>query len=644
MTISPAPIGAEDLATVLDTVQVFVAVLATDGVVVWANRMALALTGSSDALVGSKLVDAPWSSPGAAQVLAEALARVAAGEAVRAELDLHEPANGWHRLDLSLRELPREAGRPAWILVKGIDITEASRRDREAATYRAVVDTDTHIISRLTPDGTLRFVNDAYCRFFGRSRAALIGQAWRPVAHPDDIAGVERELARVSPSEPVVTVENRVFDGEGHLRWMEFVNRGFFDPDGRLVEFQSIGRDITLRKEGEVERQRAERRMQERQRIEGLGLLAGGVAHDINNILTCVMTSVALARRSASEPAELAVLLDEIDAAAERVADLCRQMLAYAGNSPMIRNLVDLPRLITALQPLLRATLPPEASFRLELGPTLPAILGDETQLRQIVLNLVTNAGDAVRGRGGAVTISLRSSQVGPGPLEGVGLDVDLPDGEVVILGVDDDGVGMPPAVVARIFEPFFTTKTVGRGLGLAATLGLIHAHQAGVRVESAPGKGSRFEVVFPAVKPAESAQLTPTLPQAKLHGRGLVLLVDDDDAVRRLLARQLIALGYAVLEARGGLEGVAMFQRHSAEISAVLLDVTMPDMSGDHVLRELQRVRADLPALVMSGYTTGDIRDLFIGTHVAEFLQKPFSFASLQAALARAVGRPDAR
>lgn len=642
MTIAPPLLDATDLAAVLDAVHLFVLVLTNDGVIVWANRTAQALTGSPRELVGSKLLDGPWWSPVAARFLGDAVARVVVGEVVHGQIDLHAPGGRSPRLDLSLRALHRAPGRPPWILMRGVDVTEAAQRDRDAATYRAVVDTQSDIISRLAPDGTLRFVNDAYCRFFGRSRAALIGSPWQPVAHPDDISAVEHELGRMTPSEPVVTVENRVLDGEGRLRWMEFVNRGFYDPDGRLVEFQSIGRDITLRKEGEVERLRAERRMQERQRIEGLGLLAGGVAHDINNVLTCIITSVALARQSTSDPTELAALLDEIDGATERVADLCRQMLAYAGKSPMIRSLVDLPRLITTSLPLLHSTLPPEAALRLELEPTLAAILGDETQLRQIVLNLVTNAGDAVRGRGGVVTVSLRRSRIAPGSRDGSGLDVDLPEGEVVILGVSDDGVGMPPEVVALIFEPFFTTKAVGRGLGLAATLGLIHAHQAAVRVDSTPGKGTRFEVVFPAVKPAEPAPPTPSAPDpANLRSRGLVLLVDDDDAVRRSLARQILALGYGVLEACGGLEGVAMFEHHGPEVSVVLLDVTMPDMNGDRVLRELQRTRPDLPALVMSGYTTSDIHDLFSGTRVTQFLQKPFSLASLQAALDGATGDP---
>lgn len=630
-------IHADNLAEVLDNLQIVVTLLTEDGVIVWANRTALALTRAPEQAVGSALADALALTVGAAPVLVDALARVGAGEGRRVEVEVQAGGRP-RRLDLSLRRLPAKPDQAAQILVKGIDITEAARREHESATYRAVVDTNTDIISRLSPDGTLLFVNDAYCRFFGRTRAAVVGRAWQPMAHPDDVAAVQQALERMRPGEPIVIVEHRVIDGEGRVRWVEFVNRGFYGPDGDLVEFQSIGRDVTLRKEGEVERLRAERRMQERQRIEGLGLLAGGVAHDINNTLTCVVSNVALARHSIGDPVELSAALDEIDGAAERATALCRQMLAYAGKSPLTRTHVDLPRLIRGSRSLLRAALPSHATIRLDIASAVPAILGDETQLRQILLNLVTNAGDAVRTRGGVVSVSVRGAPAPPAGLQSVGLDVDLPAGETVILGVADDGVGMPPEVVARIFEPFFTTKTVGRGLGLAATLGLLRAHHAAVRVDSVPNGGTRFEVVFPAVAGAEPASVAPAAraDAPGIHGRGLILVVDDDDAVRRAVSRQIEMLGYAVLQARDGPEGVEMFRRDVAEIRGVLLDFSMPGMNGDRMLREMQAERPDLPALVMSGgHATRDLREWFADLRVDEFIAKPFTIEVLRRALA---------
>jgi two-component system cell cycle sensor histidine kinase/response regulator CckA len=648
MTTKNSPlVGAQELAAALNEVRMFVALLAQDGTIAWANRVAQALGGCTLAeLVGLPLPDAAWWASNAAvrEALPGALACAVAGEEARLELEIGRPDERPRWYDLTLRRLP---GEPGTILAKGIDISESkrreARREREEATYRAVVDAQTDIISRVAVDGTLEFVNDAYCRFFGRTRGALVGRTWHSLVHPADIEEIERDLARMTPAEPVIVIENRVRDAEGRFRWVEFVNRGFYDAEGRLVEVQSIGRDITLRKEGEVERARAERRMQERQRLEGLGLLAGGVAHDFNNVLTCVTACVELARQELASPEQVASLLDEIEAAAGRAAQLCRQMLAYAGKSPLALGRIDLDRLVTTSQQLLRASLPCGAGLRFRLASGLPEVVGDETQLRQILLNLVVNAGEALGERGGEVTISTRRSRVVRGMLEGVGLDVDVPDTEVVVLAVRDDGVGMAPEVAARIFEPFFTTKATGRGLGLAATLGLLRAHGAAVHIDSTPGGGSLFEVVFPVAGddvPGSALSVRPRALAGGFRGQGMVLLIDDDDAVRVALARQLVGMGYAVVEAGGGVEGVEQFRRHAAQVRVVLLDVTMPDMNGDRVLREIQSVRPDVPALVMSGYAARDVRELFAGCPVVGFLQKPFAVEVLQGFLAEVAER----
>jgi two-component system cell cycle sensor histidine kinase/response regulator CckA len=651
MTTEHTPmVGAQELAAALDEILIFVALLARDGAIIWANRVALTLGGCTLAeVVGCPLPCAPWWATGAAAraVLPGALAGATAGEVARVELELGQPDERPRRYELTLRLLREVPARSGMILVKGVDVTEARQREtlreREEATYRAVVDAQTDIISRIAADGTILFVNDAYCQFFGRARAALVGRSWHPLAHPDDIVEIERELARMSPGEPVVIIENRVRDAEGRFRWVEFVNRGFYDTDGRLAELQSIGRDITLRKEGEVERRRAERRMQERQRLEGLGLLAGGVAHDFNNVLTCVMASVGLAREELASPEQVSSLLDEIEMAAGRAAQLCRQMLAYAGRSPLARGRIDLGRLVTTSQPLLRASLTCGAQLTLHLAPGVHEVVGDETQLRQILLNLVVNAGEALGERGHEVAISIRRSRVECGRFEGAALNVDMPDAEVVVLAVSDDGVGMSMEVVSRVFEPFFTTKATGRGLGLAATLGLLYAHGAAVRVDSTPGEGTRFEVVFPAAGEDEHAEAPsgePSTRAPRFRGHGVLLLVDDDDSVRQVLARQLTGMGYQVIEARGGVEGVELFRRLAAQVRVVLLDVTMPDMNGDRVLREIQSVRRDVPALVMGGYSSRDVRELFADCSVVGFLQKPFGVEVLQGFLAEIAAR----
>jgi two-component system, cell cycle sensor histidine kinase and response regulator CckA len=475
-TSASRSVRKETLAMVLDELRLLIVLLAPDGAVVWANRVALGLGECALAdIVGAPLAAGPWWPTESERLdVQAALDRAAAGEAVQLEVDAGRGSAGPHRLALSLRQLSAQPSE-AWILVKGSDLTEARAREaREAAQYRAVVDTQTEVISRFAADGTLRFVNDAYCRLFGGSRLTLIGRPWRPVAHPDDVARIEVELRRMSKEEPVIIVENRVIDAEGRVRWFEFVNRGFYDAAGQLVEVQSIGRDVTLRREGEAERQLAERRLQERQRREGLGLLAGGVAHDFNNVLACITTSVALAR---IEPAEVDVYLDEIAEASDRAAMLCRQMLAYAGKSPLAPVWLDLGAQLRGSEPLLRAMLPVGATLRMHLAPGLPAVRGDETQLRQIFLNLVGNACEALREHG-VITVSARRDVAANGRVDGGELDAEVADGPVVVVAVRDNGVGMPAEVRARIFEPFFTTKhgNQGTGLGLAVVYGIVVA------------------------------------------------------------------------------------------------------------------------------------------------------------------------
>jgi CheY-like chemotaxis protein len=258
------------------------------------------------------------------------------------------------------------------------------------------------------------------------------------------------------------------------------------------------------------------------------------------------------------------------------------------------------------------------------LADGLPPVLGDAAQIRQVVISLVVNAGEALGDGEGRIEVTTGVERVGRDVLAGMQLGADRPAGEYVVLAVRDDGCGMDAATQARIFEPFFTTKFTGRGLGLSAVLGIVRGHHGAIRVESAPGRGSTFRLLFPrtpgAIAPPPAAE-----PAAAPRQEGTILVVDDEDGVRTLAALLLQQLGFEVVQAADGPQGLEQFRRHAA-VRLVLLDLTMPHWNGEETLRELRKESADVPVILMSGYSERELRQRFAGKGVAGFLQKPFT------------------
>lgn len=489
--------------TVFQTATTCLILLTRDGIVLDANPSALELGALRiDEVAGRPLWAAGWWHE---RVDAQAAVRAACERAADGERTRCQVVAGRHDapclLDLVVSPRRDTAGAPTSLLVEAHPVgrpadTAVVRNDNDAL-YRAVVDGQTELVSRFLADGTFVFANDAYCRFFGKPAELLLGKRWQPVAHPDDVAHVEAELAKMTPNNPIVVIENRVHDAAGRVRWCEFVNRGFYGPDGALSEVQSIGRDITRRREGEAERRRIQLHLQERQRLESLGILAGGVAHDFNNILACIMTSATLLRCELPPGSPGREFIEEIEVAVARAADLSRQMLAYAGRGPIARAPSDLTALVRDSLSLVRPATGRGVTLELTLDTDLPPVLGDETQLRQVLLNLVFNAVEACEPRG-VVEISTGRVRADAATLATYHAAAPLPPGEYVSLSVRDDGVGMPPEVRVRAFEPFFSTKANGRGLGLAATLGIVHGHDAGISVDSELGRGTTVSILFP--------------------------------------------------------------------------------------------------------------------------------------------------
>jgi signal transduction histidine kinase/CheY-like chemotaxis protein len=410
---------------------------------------------------------------------------------------------------------------------------------------------------------------------------------------------------------------------DGTERWLAWSVTALEDGPAGPGGYVAIGADVTARKRDEEEHRRWQERAQNAQRLESLGVLAGGIAHDFNNLLGAMLGHASLARDQLPPASAARGPLAEIERAAERAADLTRQVLAYSGKGQTVRGPVDLADCVREMAALLAPTLR-RAEVRLEFEDRLPAVEGDPTQLRQVILNLLTNASEALDGAG-RITVRIHAVNLAEGELQpAYGLD-ELPAGRYAVLEVADTGCGMDEATLARAFEPFFTSKFTGRGLGLSAVLGVARSHGGAVSVTSEPGRGSTFRVYLPASdRPAPRPARTPlSLPALGPGGRS-VLVIEDEDGIRSVARAALEGAGFSVHTASDGVEGVTAFEAYP-DVSVVVLDVTMPRMDGADTLEALRRLRPDLPVILTSGYGEDVLLARFGGRPLAGFLPKPF-------------------
>lgn len=411
------------------------------------------------------------------------------------------------------------------------------------------------------------------------------------------------------------------------------------DATGKGVRMVGAMINISDRKRAEAERQRLEGRIQHAQKLESLGVLAGGIAHDFNNLLTGILgnASLALAELRPESPARATVR--QIEVAAVRAAELTRQMLAYSGKGRFIVQPINLSHVVEEMFGLLDTVISKRAVLRFDFAPNLPSIDADATQIRQVVMNLITNASDAIGERSGIIAVRTGVMHTDDHYFSSTCLDDDLPAGFYVYLEVSDTGCGMDEATVKRIFDPFFTTKFTGRGLGLAAVMGIVRGHRGAIKVYSEPARGTTFKVLFPCAE-REAVKEEPISSSAGTwRGSGTILVVDDEESVRAVARKALEKSGFQVVVARDGQECLDIFSRRKEEILVVLLDLTMPRMGGEETFRELRRLRADVRAVLMSGYNEEEVTSQFIGKGIAGFVQKPFRAAELLQAIRQAIG-----
>ncbi len=461
------------------------------------------------------------------------------------------------------------------------------------------------------------------------------------LVHPDDREPVAVALGRLTQAADGESIECafRMRHKDGDYRWLQarvlLFTRG---ADGRPAQILGVAQDVTAARRAENERQRLELQMQHAQKLESLGVLAGGIAHDFNNLLTGVLGNASLALMELPPDAPLRVYLQQIETSAWRAADLTQQMLAYAGRGKLVIQPINLSRLIEEIGKLFHTVVSKKATLHFEFPPQLPSMVGDPTQLRQVAMNLITNASDALGETTGVIAVRTGVLNANQTYLCTTWLKDELPEGRYVYLEVSDTGCGMDAATVQRIFDPFFSTKFTGRGLGLAALLGIVRGHRGTVKVYSEPGKGSTFKVLFPCAEEAPAA--AKPADSLTWRGAGLVLVVDDEKSVRGLAKSVLRRAGFETVEAANGTECLEVFRAHQDRVVAVLLDLTMPALNGEETFRELRLLRPDVRVIMMSGYSEGEVTTRFVGKGLASVLQKPFHPADLIQALRRALER----
>jgi signal transduction histidine kinase/CheY-like chemotaxis protein len=381
------------------------------------------------------------------------------------------------------------------------------------------------------------------------------------------------------------------------------------------------------------------RKLVETQKLEALGVLAGGIAHDFNNLLGVILGNTSLALQTVPSESPLSGILEQVEQAARRSADLAKQMLAYSGKGMFVVQPVALSELVGGIAELIGGTISKKAVLTSAFDPDTPTIVGDVTQLRQIVLNLLTNASEALGDKTGTIALSTGTVQADRPLLAGYELSDGLPAGRYAFLEIADSGPGMDAETRARLFEPFFSTKFVGRGLGLAAVQGIVRGHGGAIRISSEPGRGTSFKILFPAVA-VEAEGTVPEVDEAPdWRGSGTVVVADDDDGMRLMATAMLEGLGFAVIPARSGPEALEIVNERDGELAFVLLDLMMPGMDGEQVIAELEQLKTTTPIVLSSGYNTQHLSQQLTGRGVAEFLQKPYDFGDLQSIARNVVG-----
>jgi two-component system, cell cycle sensor histidine kinase and response regulator CckA len=500
------------------------------------------------------------------------------------------------------------------------DLAKATARE-----WETTFDTISDSVAILGKGGLIKRCNEATARILERPMDEIVGHCCWDLVHGTDKPVENCPYVRMTESHHRES-EDILQDG----KWLRVTVYPIMNDAGEITGAVHIMTDITELKRAAEEKREFEEKIQQAQKLESLGVMAGGIAHDFNNILYAILGNAELAMDAIPKEAVGREHLDEIRMAAKRASELTDQMLAYSGKGALAIENLDLSALVGEMTHLLEVSHAKKAVLKYEFEAGLPAVAGDPSQLRQIAMNLITNASDALADEAGIISVKTGVMESLPENTAYINFNDDVATGPYVYLQVTDTGCGMDEEARKRIFEPFFTTKFTGRGLGMAAVLGIIHAHHGAINIESEPGRGTTMSVFLPALE-ERAAPPTEEVPQEDdWRGSGTVLVVDDERQVRLLQQLTLEGKGYTVLTAEDGKQAVDVFRENRDDIACVLLDLTMPHMGGEETFVELRQIREDVPVVLVSGYSEKQLKERVENLGFTGFLKKPVQSGEL--------------
>ncbi len=522
------------------------------------------------------------------------------------------------------------------------DQKHAEKSVQELSHWRdALLESTTILVCVQDLDGRFLVWNKGAERMTEYPRDAVLGSSSLLevlFAEPADWERSRAILLKAARGEGAAQLQFEIRSKSGRPRTLACFSKPILDVEGAPAGALILGVDITRQKRAEIDRRELEAQIQQTQKRESLAVMAGGIAHDFNNLLMGILGNASIVLEELPEETRIRKNVTQIEKTARRAADLIRQMLAYSGKGRFVIETLNLNIVLQDMLPLLTSALSKKAELILDLAPNLPYMEGDASQLRQLIMNLAMNASEALEDRPGVITMRTGTMYCSKSYLGSTYLDDEHAEGDFVYFEITDTGCGMSEETQATLFDPFFSTKFTGRGLGLAAALGIIHGHRGAVKVDSKQGQGTSVRALFPYGTTIRSGAPRTGTADAQDAPQSTVLVVDDEEAARLVAQEMLERTGYRVIAAADGCEGLQQYQKAPNAIDVVLLDLTMPHLDGEETFHRIRAIRQDARVVLTSGYDEHEVARRFHGLGLAGFLQKPYTPAELRAKIAEAL------